>query len=371
MKMYPNFINILKENNLKVYLVGGSVRDKLLGIEPKDYDFLVIGSTLDVIAELIKPFGKVDLVGKSFGVIKLQADGLEYDIAVPRKEYKTGENHTSFIVETKNVTLEEDLYRRDFTCNSIAYNIFTNEYIDPYNGLNDIKNKVLQITNPLAFNEDSLRILRCIQFSSRFGFAISEETLSLINLNKHNLNHISGERIIIELDKIFHKGDIHLGIMLLNELDLLTALDFIEPNTIQFHLISKIKTRADFYYVLFGNTDINILTDKLHLDNNLCNHIYYLQKVYNKIHSIKDIFEYTNKDKYYLTNNTYPSYLTNIVNDFKQSKYPRSYKELDVNGYDLMELGFSGKDIKDKLDICLHNVFNGFENKKEILLGLL
>ena len=130
---------------MKLYQVGGSVRDELLGIEPKDYDYCVVGSTPDEMLSL-----GYQQVGKDFPVFLHPITKCEYALA--RTERKTGDKHTDFEFDfNKDVTIEEDLARRDFTCNAIARDAETNEIIDPYNGRNDIKNRVLRIVRPNSF----------------------------------------------------------------------------------------------------------------------------------------------------------------------------------------------------------------------------
>lgn len=162
------FIDKLLDQNLGVYIVGGYVRDHILNKENKDIDFLVTGISINNLESLLKTFDlKVDNVGASFGVLKLK--NIDIDIAVPRKETKVSAGYTGFEVETENVTLEEDLFRRDYTINSIAISLKDGSIIDPYNGLIDLENKIIRMTNPNAFIEDPLRMLRGVQQISRLS----------------------------------------------------------------------------------------------------------------------------------------------------------------------------------------------------------
>jgi tRNA nucleotidyltransferase (CCA-adding enzyme) len=183
-------LSTLESVGAEIFVVGGPIRDKILGIIPKDIDFLVRKVTLEQISNAINKIGKAGEVGQSFGIVKGVVHGQEFDFAIPRiKEIKTGNSHTDFSVQTDpNATIEADLSRRDFTINSMALplrNFINNDLsglIDPHNGLEDIKNKVIRtVGNPFdRFSEDSLRILRAIQFSSRLGFTISQETKEAI-----------------------------------------------------------------------------------------------------------------------------------------------------------------------------------------------
>jgi len=208
-------------HNAEVYVVGGIVRDAFLGKESKDVDLIIDGLSIDGILKILKPFGKASLEGESFSVVKFRPKGWEgedYDIAVPRVDRKVGKGHKGFEVVTDGVTVEDDLLRRDFTINSMAVNVMTGELLDPFNGLRDIKKGVMRATDPNAFVEDPLRIVRGIQFASRFGFDIEPETMKLMQKNSHLIKEITGERIHDEFMKILKKeGDTQKAIDLLHK----------------------------------------------------------------------------------------------------------------------------------------------------------
>ena len=201
----------------EIFVVGGPVRDKVLGKTPKDIDFLVRKLTLEQIAAAIRTIGKADEVGKAFGVVKGTVDGDVYDFAIPRtKEVKTGDSHTDFAVQTDpNASVEDDMKRRDFTLNSMAMHLRDfiagdmHAVIDPNGGMQDLKNKVLRaVGDPAArFGEDPLRMLRAIQFATRMGFDIEGETLEAIQTLKGKLKSVSGERILEEFKKAWTKGN--------------------------------------------------------------------------------------------------------------------------------------------------------------------
>jgi tRNA nucleotidyltransferase/poly(A) polymerase len=201
----------------EIFVVGGPVRDKVLGKTPKDIDFLVRKLTLEQIAAAIRTIGKADEVGKAFGVVKGTVDGDVYDFAIPRtKEVKTGDSHTDFAVQTDpNASVEDDMKRRDFTWNSMAMSLRDfiagdmHAVIDPNGGMQDLKNKVLRaVGDPAArFGEDPLRMLRAVQFATRMGFNIEGETLEAIQTLKGKLKSVSGERILEEFKKAWTKGN--------------------------------------------------------------------------------------------------------------------------------------------------------------------
>jgi tRNA nucleotidyltransferase (CCA-adding enzyme) len=203
---------ILKKG--RIYEVGGAVRDKYISpiLPDKDKDYLVTGVPLDELSSLLSGFGKVDLVGKSFGVIKFRPfrefDGQHvFDIALPRKEYSTGPGHKDFKVEyDHNLRVEEDLSRRDFTINAMAEDLSTGELVDPLNGRTDIKKRLIRIANPDSFKDDPLRMLRGIQFAARFEFELERDTLRSLEENANLISTISPERIQEELNKLLLKA---------------------------------------------------------------------------------------------------------------------------------------------------------------------
>jgi tRNA nucleotidyltransferase (CCA-adding enzyme) len=198
----------------RIYEVGGAVRDRYISpiLPDKDKDYLVTGIPLDELCSLLSEFGKVDLVGKSFGVIKfLPSKRFDrdqvFDMAIPRKEYSTGPGHKDFKVEyDPNLRVEDDLSRRDFTINSMAEDLSTGELVDPFGGRKDIKRRLIRITNPDSFKEDPLRMLRGIQFAARFEFEIEENTLKSLEENVDLITTVSSERIQEELNKLLLKA---------------------------------------------------------------------------------------------------------------------------------------------------------------------
>lgn len=162
-------------------LVGGGVRDWLLGIPAKDFDVEVAGVDFETLHRLLVPFGSTDVVGRSFGVIKVRsrATGEEYDFSLPRRESKTGAGHRGFAVRPDpELSDAEAAARRDFTVNAIALDPFTGDLIDPHGGQRDLAARVLRHTSD-AFVEDPLRVLRAFQLAARFEFALALETIAL------------------------------------------------------------------------------------------------------------------------------------------------------------------------------------------------
>jgi tRNA nucleotidyltransferase (CCA-adding enzyme) len=176
-------------------VVGGCVRDWLLGLEPKDFDIEVPGVDFETLQRVLEPFGATDVVGRSFGVIKLRLGGAEYDFSLPRRESKTGAGHRGFTVEPEpDLSDSEASARRDFTVNAIAYDPFTGTLIDPHGGANDVRKKVLRHTSA-AFTEDPLRVLRAFQLAARFDFSLAPETVALCRSIKTSFAELPVERV--------------------------------------------------------------------------------------------------------------------------------------------------------------------------------
>jgi len=148
--------SIIKKEGGRAFFVGGYVRDLILGIPSKDIDVEVYGITPQRLIEILSRFGEVDVVGKSFGVIKVK--GLDVDFTMPRRERKIGEGHKGFEVSVDPfMSFEEACRRRDFTMNAIMMDVLTKEIIDPYGGVEDIKNKIIRHIDACTYIEDPLR----------------------------------------------------------------------------------------------------------------------------------------------------------------------------------------------------------------------
>jgi tRNA nucleotidyltransferase (CCA-adding enzyme) len=178
-------------------LVGGGVRDWLLGLEPKDFDVEVAGADFETLQRTLAPFGATDVVGRSFGVIKVRSatSGTEYDFSLPRRESKTGAGHRGFAVAPDPALSAADAAaRRDFTVNAIALDPFTGEIIDPHGGQRDLQARVLRHTSA-AFVEDPLRVLRAFQLAARFDFSLAPETAELSRSISSTFSELPVERV--------------------------------------------------------------------------------------------------------------------------------------------------------------------------------
>jgi len=189
-------------------LVGGCVRDPLMGREPKDWDLEVYGVPAEKLRQILDTFGPVNVVGESFTVYKL---GSRLDVSLPRRERKSGRGHRAFIIEgDPEMRIEEATRRRDFTINAILQDPLSGEIIDPFAGHRDIAEKRLRAVSLDTFAEDSLRVLRAAQFAARFEFEIEAETVALCR--SIDLSDLPKERIWGEMEKLLlHSGRPALG----------------------------------------------------------------------------------------------------------------------------------------------------------------
>jgi tRNA nucleotidyltransferase/poly(A) polymerase len=360
----------------KIYSVGGRVRDEILGKQSKDLDILITGVPLDRLEHILIKYGKVSPVGKSFGIIKFVPTGEteEIDIAIPRTEKKTGAGYTGFEVTSDHtLPIEADLKRRDITINSIAKDAEGN-VIDPFGGLDDLKNKVIRATNEKAFEEDPLRLLRSIQFSARFGFSIEPKTMSMIKNNAHRIKEISGERILIELEKILKKGNIKTGVDILINTGLFKEIfgfTYVGDND-----FSKIKIMADFIYKMFenrghsaasfykgrleGSNDVTNQIKALELQDNLLGNKLEDRKIVQKILSMSPNIE----ESGLLKDGTKV-----IIKSFKDGIYPLKTTDLQINGEDLKTMGFQKEGIGKNLALIMKAILSDeIPNKKEDII---
>lgn len=188
----------VREAGGRALLVGGCVRDVLMGRESREWDVEVYGVEPARLRELLDKFGEVNVVGQAFTVYKLGAD---LDVSLPRREHKAGRGHRAFVIEgDPSMTIEEAALRRDFTINAILQDPLTGEFIDPRNGRADIESKTLRAVSPQTFAEDSLRVLRAAQFAARFEFEIEPETVALCR--SIDLSDLPSERVWGEMEKL-------------------------------------------------------------------------------------------------------------------------------------------------------------------------
>jgi len=368
----------------KIYSVGGAVRDEFLGKESKDLDILITGIPMDRLEKLLSKYGEVNTVGKSFGVIKFIPKGAseEIDIAIPRTETATGAGgHKGFDVTSDHaLPIEKDLERRDFTINAIGKDGEGN-IVDPYGGQEDLKNKIIRVVNPVAFSDDPLRMLRAVQFASRFGFEIEPETMQLIKANAQRIQEIPSERILIEFDKIIRKGNIQKGVDLLRETGLFKNIfgfklkgheDWGNVKTMPeflFLLTRLLPNPAEFYLNKFATEEAK--KDKIYkqikaLDIGFKPHANMNAAIARSI--AHNMFILAPESLNY---QILPDDVKTAAQELLTGKYPKTVNELAVNGDDLVNLGLKGKQIGDMQKLLLIKVYaNKIRNDHEELLSL-
>lgn len=198
-----------KENGGRALLVGGFVRDQLLGQMPKDADMEIYGIEVGALRDLLGKIGRVNCVGESFQVYKLswrqQKIRHELDISIPRQDRKVSRGHRGFEVQGNPFsTIEDAARRRDFTVNAMMLDPLTNELLDPFGGQADLQNGILRMVDEKHFAEDSLRVLRAIQFAARFNLEVESSTVDVCR--KMDLSDLPAERLWGEWEKLLMKA---------------------------------------------------------------------------------------------------------------------------------------------------------------------
>ena len=239
----------------RVYLVGGCVRDALLGREIYDYDIEIYDIKPAKFDELMAGI-RASGVGKSYFIYKYK----NYDLGLPRSESKTGNLHKDFAVSYINDPSLASL-RRDFTVNAMMMNIFNGEILDFHGGKKDLESKTLRHIDSEKFKEDPLRVLRGVQFSARLDFSIDDETLEL--MKTLDLAHLSKDRINTELIKFFRSEHLEKGAFYLFKLSLFKEI-FVVQICENDEFLSELKSARNFVdderlflYMLFGKFELD------------------------------------------------------------------------------------------------------------------
>jgi len=245
---YPKELDIVFKQlhfmGAKTIIVGGFVRDFFLKIDSKDIDVEIYGiESFEKLSQILSRFGKVNSVGKSFGICKLEFANLDLDFSLPRIDSKISKGHKGFEVEIDpTLDYETAFSRRDFTINAVGFNTQTKKFIDPFNGIKDIHNKVLKIVNSERFEDDPLRVLRAIQFSARFNLKADQELIAIAQniVSRKLLKELPNERIFDEIKKLLLKSkQPSVGFELLEEFRALEVLHLDSLAVTQFKNLLK------------------------------------------------------------------------------------------------------------------------------------
>jgi tRNA nucleotidyltransferase (CCA-adding enzyme) len=203
----------------RALIVGGWVRDRLMARDSKDVDLEVYGIEASRLRRLLEHSGHVEAVGESFQVYKVG----DLDVSLPRRESKAGRGHRGFdVAGDPTMTVEEAARRRDFTVNAIAWDPLTGEYLDPFDGRADIGRRLLRVVDPSRFADDSLRVLRAVQFAARLDFTLDDEARALCRTIA--LDDLPAERIWGEIDKLLFAPRPSAGLALAMDLGVVSRL---------------------------------------------------------------------------------------------------------------------------------------------------
>ena len=389
-------IDKIHENNFEAYIVGGCVRDAILGIKPNDYD-ITTNATPKTIKNIFRGFKCIE-TGIEHGTISVVIDEEIYEITTYRIEGEYKDHRRPENVDFTN-KLEEDLKRRDFTINAMAYN--ENEgLVDLFGGKRDIENKIIKtVGNPYdRFNEDGLRMIRAIRFSSKLDFQIEKDTLLAIYDNATIIKNISLERITDEFNKVMLSNKpeniIYLfKTKLLNNLNISSEED---ENKIE-KLYKKISILKKIDKVLVKRLVVlDYIIENLNIDCKMfCKQLVYSKKT-NKDHDIiLDLIKETdinNLDKIkikkilnQIDRKLFEDYLDinrviyedeenyekiiDILKEIEENKECYTIKNLKVNGKDIMAQGYENKAVGQVLNYLLNQVIiNPNLNKKNLLI---
>ena len=365
-------IDRLNENGFEAYVVGGCVRDIIMGRKIDDYD-ITTSSTPNETKESFLDFS-VKETGIKHGTVTLFIDHKPYEITTFRVESGyTDYRHPDGVTFVRDI--EKDLARRDFTMNAIAYSHSRN-IVDPYNGIEDIKNKTIRaVGDPYTrFSEDALRILRALRFSSTLGFEIEEETANAINELAHTVKAVSCERIFIEIKKLI------LGDNCLSVLEKFNrALSQILPISESYKLIKSCPKNLAMRICLLCGNETKSALNFLRADNNT-------KRICSLLSASKPIPETEREMKHYIS--SLGREAAEVVIEFRravydedkagkslmilESNFPLCVQALDVNGNDLINQGIAPKDVGITLKSLLSAVIDEkTENVKQKLLDYL
>lgn len=373
-------IDRIYENNYEAYIVGGCVRDSLLKLEPNDYD-ITTNATPDIILDIFKDFRCIE-TGIEHGTVSVLIDGDIYEITTYRIEGEYRDHRRPDNVDFTS-DLREDLKRRDFTINSMAYNE-KEGLVDLFGGQKDLDKKIIKtVGNPYdRFNEDGLRMVRAIRFSSKLDFDMEEETLLAIYDNAKIIENISLERITDEFTKIILSNKIE-NLIYLFKTKLLNYLNISEENDEEkinklyekIKIINKMEMDITKRLVV-----LDYFIEKLEIKcKSLCEELIYSKKIikdHNTILSTLKNIKMEELDKFAVKKilneigrDLFQKYLdiseiifknakntVDILREIEENNECYTIKNLKVNGNDIISLGYENKEIGKVLDEILNEV---------------
>ncbi len=373
-------INKLEENGFEAYVVGGAVRDSLLGNTPQDYDV----TTSCPPEKIVELFNKTIPTGIKHGTITVIMDAIPTEVTTYRIDGNYTDNRSpDSVTFTRN--LKDDLSRRDFTVNALAFNE-EKGLIDLFNGETDLNNKIIRTVGvpEKRFSEDALRILRAIRFASTLGFKIEEDTYNAAIKLAENLNSISGERIYTELTKAIMGQNCKILEDFINKgglscLKINKAINFNSINLLPNNMSLRL-----FAFLKLTDADFNTVAERLHFSNKLKQYLekaFYIDsklKYENKAH-IKNILSYTQTEIFtdYLeygsaVKNENTQSIKTALSEIIENNEPYKISMLEISGKDLEDLEFSGEVIGEKLKFLLEKCIEKPElNNRKTLIEIL
>jgi len=425
-------LNTLEKNGFEAYVVGGCVRDSLLNISPDDWDITTSASPEQVKLLFKRTFD----TGLKHGTVSVLIDNEIYEVTTFRRDGEYKDNrHPEEVTFTKSI--EEDLARRDFTVNAMAYNPIRG-FVDPFSGQEDLKNGIIRCVGDAdrRFKEDSLRLLRAIRFAAQKEFVIEEKTLDSIKNNCHLVKNLSVERIISEITKILLSD--HLEFFdalyetgLLNMIMPQMCRCFETAQNIKWHIydvghhtlhaVSTLEKKAYLRFAMLMHDWGKPLTKSQNPDGSDCFRNHAKESV-RLAEDFMNQYKFSNSDKDKITrliknhdreiipekkcvkraiNAVGDDIFIDLINvkradakaqnfalteprlsvydkieelyyECKRGNEPFSVKNLDINGHDLIALGYQGKEIKDALNKLLDYVIEQPEdNQKDILIKII
>ena len=389
-------INKIYENNYEAYIVGGCVRDAILGLKPHDYD-ITTSAPPDAIIDIFKGFRCIE-TGIQHGTVSIVIEKDIYEITTYRIEGEYKDHRRPESVDFTN-KLEEDLKRRDFTINAMAYNE-KEGLIDLFGGKEDIESRVIRTVGNTydRFNEDGLRMIRAIRFSSKLDFQIEEDTLKAIYDNANIIEDISLERITDEFSKII-LSDNPENIIYLFKTKILKYLDI--SNEENEHKLLKLYKRINILKKIDKNlvkrlVVLDYLMEDLQINTkSFCTTLIYSKKIIKNHDTILELLKNVKierLDKFMIKKilnkidkNLFEEYLDisrviykdeknfikiiDILKEIEENNECYNIKNLKVNGKDIMSLGYKNKEIGEILTYLLEEVIkNPKINQKELLM---
>ena len=364
-------LNRLSESGYEAFVVGGCVRDYILNITPNDWD-ICTNAIPDEISKCFSDF-KLITTGIKHGTVGVIINGNVAEITTYRCDGQYFDNRHPQQVKF-STSLKTDAERRDFTVNAMAYND-EKGLIDYFGGIDDINKRIIRCvgTPDERFNEDALRILRAIRFSSKLGFGIEEETAKSIHKNKVLLTNISAERIRVEFEGIINGVNAAKVFSEYSDVFKVFIPELSSENHFTFNYDTPELRRAYFYSHFNNSKEIMLRLRYSNAEISAVEAVknYRTDKFVNSKPFVKKMLRKIGKEN--LINYIklkYPDSNTKIIKLITESsKECYRPEQLDISGNDLIQLGYKGKEIKEKLEFLLATVINeDCKNKKDNLL---